>query len=146
MQVKILPSSDSSILFFSIDDCGIDYRYEKRFLQEDLILVIVGAQVNPALTISLLTIRKVKPLQCLFYIIGQVLGAFLGAALVYLVYLKQFDTFDGGTRQMTGPNGTADIFFTMPAQDIPHWNTLIDQIVGTAILMVFVRAVTNVRD
>jgi glycerol uptake facilitator-like aquaporin len=74
------------------------------------------------------------------------LGAFLAAALVYLVYLKQFDEFDGGIRQMTGNNGTADIFFTMPAKGTPHWNALVDQIVGTAILMVFVMAVTHVRE
>ncbi|CAF1511348.1 unnamed protein product [Rotaria sp. Silwood1] len=90
-----------------------------------------------------MTIRKLKPLQCIFYVIGQILGAFIGAALVYLVYLKQFDELDGGIRKMTGPNGTADIFFTMPAEGTPHWNALIDQIVGTAILMVFVMAVTH---
>ncbi|CAF3222859.1 unnamed protein product [Rotaria sp. Silwood2] len=93
-----------------------------------------------------MTLRKLKPLQCIFYIIGQILGAFLGGALVYLVYLKQFDEFDGGIRQMLGPNGTADIFFTMPAEGTPQWNALIDQIVGTAILMVFIMAVTHARD
>jgi len=93
-----------------------------------------------------MTVRKVKPLQCIFYIIGQILGAFLGAALVYLVYLKQFDEFDGGIRQMIGSNGTADIFFTMPAKGIPQWNALVDQIVGTGILMIFIMAVTHVRE
>ncbi|UJR38349.1 hypothetical protein I4U23_031019 [Adineta vaga] len=81
---------------------------------------ITGAHLNPALSISLMTIRKVKPLQCIFYIIGQILGAFLGAALVYLVYLKQFDAYDGGVRQMTGDSGTADIFFTMPSVEFNH--------------------------
>ncbi|CAF0958793.1 unnamed protein product [Rotaria sordida] len=104
---------------------------------------ITGAHINPALSISLMTIRKLKPLQCFFYVIGQILGAFLGAALVYIVYLKQFDEFDGGIREMTGPNGTADIFFTMPAKGTPQWNALVDQIVGTAILMIFVMAVTH---
>jgi glycerol uptake facilitator protein len=93
-----------------------------------------------------MTVRKLKPLQCIFYVIGQILGAFLGAALVYLVYLKQFDEFDGGIRQMTGRNGTADIFFTMPAEGIPNWSALVDQIVGTAILMVFAMALMHVRE
>jgi glycerol uptake facilitator-like aquaporin len=108
-------------------------------------LIILGAHLNPALSISLMTARKLKPLQCIVYIIGQILGAFLGAVLVYLAYLKQFDAFDGGIREMTGPNGTADIFFTMPAEGTPQWNALVDQIIGTAILMVFVMAVTHVR-
>jgi glycerol uptake facilitator-like aquaporin len=92
-----------------------------------------------------MTVRKLKPLQCIFYIIGQVLGAFIGAALVYLAYRKQFDEYDGGSRQMTGSRGTADIFFTMPGVGFPHWNALIDQIIGTAILMIFVMAVNHVR-
>ena len=93
-----------------------------------------------------MTVRKLKPLQCMIYVIGQFLGGFLGGALVYLVYLKQFDGFDGGIREVTGPNGTADIFFTMPAEGLPNWNALIDQIVGTAIVMIFVMGVTNVRE
>ena len=108
-------------------------------------MIILGAHVNPALSISLMTVRQLKPLQCVFYIIGQVLGAFIGAALVYLAYLKQFDEFDGGTRQMTGRNGTADIFFTMPSAGIPNWNALLDQIIGTAILMTFAMALAHVR-
>ena len=92
-----------------------------------------------------MTIRQLKPLQCIFYVVGQLLGAFIGAALVYLAYLKQFDAFDGGIRQMIGPTGTADIFFTMPSAVIPNWNALIDQIIGTAILMIFIVSVTHVR-
>ena len=93
-----------------------------------------------------MTVRKLKPLQCIFYIIGQILGAFLGGVLVYLAYLKQFDEFDGGILQMTGINGTADIFFTMPGEGTPQWNALVDQIVGTAILLIFILAVTHVRE
>ncbi|CAF0838827.1 unnamed protein product [Adineta steineri] len=104
---------------------------------------ISGAHINPAVTISLMTIGLVKPLQCMFYIIGQILGAFLGAALVYLVYLNQFNKFDGGIRQMTGPNGTADIFFTMPSDGVPHWNTFLDQLIIAAILMIFIMALTR---
>jgi len=103
---------------------------------------ISGAHLNPAVSISLMTIRKIKPLQCLFYTIGQILGAFLGAALVYLVYWNQFNTIDGGIRQITGPNGTGDVLFTMPDEGIPHWNTFIDQVVGTAFLMIFLMALT----
>ncbi len=47
---------------------------------------------------------------------------------------------------MTGINGTADIFFTMPGNGLPNWNALVDQIIGTAVLMVFVMAVIHVRE
>ena len=92
-----------------------------------------------------MTVQKLKPLQCIFYIIGQISGAFLGAVLVYIVYLNQFNEFDGGIRQMTGPNGTADIFFTMPGKGIPHWNTFFDQIIITSLLMIYIMALTHVR-
>ncbi|CAF1165538.1 unnamed protein product [Adineta ricciae] len=104
---------------------------------------IAGAQLNPALSISLLTIGDIKPLLCLLYVIAQVVGAFLGAVLVYVVYVKQFDAYDGGRREMIGVTGTADVFFTMPSEGIPNWSAFIDQVIGTGILMIFVLAVGN---
>ncbi|CAF1486308.1 unnamed protein product [Adineta ricciae] len=83
---------------------------------------ITGAHINPAVSISFMTVGKLKPLKCLFYVIGQIFGAFLGATLVYLVYWSQFNRFDGGFRQIIGINGT-------------------DQIVGTALLLIFIMAV-----
>jgi len=104
---------------------------------------ITGGHINPAVSIALMTVHKLKPLQCIFYIIGQILGAFLGAFLVYFIYYNQFNEFDGGIRQMTGPNGTADIFFTMPGKGIPQWNTFIDQVVTTGILMIYIMALSQ---
>ncbi|CAF3769437.1 unnamed protein product [Rotaria sordida] len=104
---------------------------------------ISGAHLNPAVSISLLTIRKLKPLQCLFYIIGQIIGAFLGALLVYYLYWGLFNRFDGGVRQITGENGTADIFFTMPEEGIGRWNLVFDQVISTAVLMIFIMALGN---
>jgi glycerol uptake facilitator-like aquaporin len=47
---------------------------------------------------------------------------------------------------MTGSNGTAEIFFTVPRKDdLSHWNTFIDQVVCTSLLMIYIMAVTHVR-
>lgn len=108
-------------------------------------ILSLGAHLNPAVSISLLTIRKLKALQCLFYIIGQLLGAFFGAFLVYWLHWSLFNDFDGGMRQVIGANATADIFFTMPARNVTLWNGLFDQIIGTAILMIFIMALGNVK-
>jgi glycerol uptake facilitator-like aquaporin len=105
----------------------------------------LGAHLNPAVSISLLTVRKLKPVQCLFYIIGQIVGAFFGALCVYYLYWSLFNEFDSSVRQVAGEHGTADIFFTMPAKGVPAWNSFFDQIVGTAILMIFIMAVGHVR-
>ncbi len=105
--------------------------------------LFLGAHVNPAVSIGLLTLRKLKVIQCLFYIVGQIVGAFLACAMVYLVYLKQFDAYDGGIRQIQGPNSTADIFYTVPAAGTPNWNCFIDAMVGTSLLLVFIMALGN---
>ena len=104
----------------------------------------LGAHLNPAVSISLLTVRKIKPVQCLFYIIGQLVGAFFGALFVYYLYWSLFNDFDGSIRQVAGVSGTADIFFTMPAKGVPEWNSFFDQVVGTAILMIFIMALGHV--
>jgi glycerol uptake facilitator-like aquaporin len=107
---------------------------------------ILGAHLNPAVSISLMTIRKLKPLQCVFYIIGQMFGAFFGALVVYWLHWNLFNKFDGGIRHVTGEKSTADIFFTMPADGVHEWNALFDQVVGTAILMIFIMALENVSE
>jgi glycerol uptake facilitator-like aquaporin len=102
-----------------------------------------GAHVNPAVSLGLLSLRKLKVIQCLFYIVGQIGGAYLACALVYLVYLGQFNLYDGGVRQIYGLNATADIFYTVPAKGIANWNCLIDATVGTSLLLVFIMALGN---
>ncbi|CAF1201473.1 unnamed protein product [Adineta steineri] len=104
---------------------------------------ITGAHINPAVSLSLMTIGKLKPLQCIFYIIGQIIGGFLGGFLVYTVFQDQFNEFDGGIRQILGSNGTGDIFFTMPGKGVSHWNAFIDQFISTAFLMIYVMALTQ---
>ncbi|MDR3243229.1 MAG: aquaporin family protein [Elusimicrobiota bacterium] len=66
-----------------------------------------GAHFNPAVTIGLASVGIVKWSQVPVYIIGQFLGAFIGAFLVWLQYKDHFDaTEDPGTQLgvfATGP-------------------------------------------
>lgn len=108
-----------------------------------ILKTFLGAHINPAVSIGLLSIGKMKVLQCLFYVFGQILGAFLASAMVYIVYLSQFNIYDGGIRQIEGINSTADIFYTVPASGVPNWNCLIDSITGTSLLLIFIMALGN---
>jgi len=74
------------------------------------------------------------------------IGAFFGALCVYFVYYGLFNKFDQGVRAVSGVTGTADIFFTMPATGVEHWNSFFDQIIGTAILMIFIMALGVVNE
>ena len=107
---------------------------------------VSGAHMNPAVTIALavrrgFAWRKVGP-----YIIAQVLGAFVAAAVVYFTYSEALTAFDGGVRQVTGPQGTAGIWATYPQPYLSTLGGLIDQFVGTALLMCVVLAISDGRN
>ena len=102
---------------------------------------VSGAHLNPAVTIALAVHRglpwgKVAP-----YVAAQTLGAFAGAALVFLTYREAFTAFDAGVRQIAGTQGTAGIFATYPQPFLSLAGGLVDQIVGTALLIIGVFAI-----
>src|SRR5919198_1325505 len=86
------------------------------------------------------------------YVVAQVIGAFVGAALVYLVYHDAISSFEAAKHISRGTLGgaadstpTFSIFATFPA---PYFHArmiwpFIDQIVGTAFLVMFVFALTD---
>ncbi len=112
---------------------------------------VSGAHINPAVTLAFAVRRKFAWNKVAPYILAQVLGAFVGAALVYLVYHDAIDAYNTAaqtTRTATGGNTTFSIFATFPAPYL-HGGVagpLIDQIVGTAFLMMFVVAVIDLRN
>jgi MIP family channel proteins len=107
---------------------------------------VSGAHLNPAVTLALAVKRgfpwaKVPP-----FVFAQVAGAFAAAALVYLTYHEAFTAFDGGTRQILGTHGTAGIFATYPQPFLSTSGGFIDQVVGTALLMAVILAITDQRN
>ena len=107
---------------------------------------VSGAHLNPAVTIVLAARRgfpwaKVGP-----YIVAQLVGAFVASAVVYLTYADAFNAFDGGVRQIDGPQGTAGIFATYPQAYLSLGGGFVDQVVGTALLVIAVLAVTDQKN
>lgn len=109
---------------------------------------ISGGHINPAVTLALAVRRQFPWRKVLPYMAAQVIGAFVGAALVYLVYhnaIASFEMANDITRGEPASNTTFSIFATFPA---PYYNggmigPLIDQIVGTMFLVIFVFALTD---
>ncbi len=108
---------------------------------------ISGAHLNPAVTLAL-AVRGGFPWRKVpIYTIAQVAGAFVAAAIVYLTYREAFAAFDGGTRQVLGDLGTGGIFATYPRPFLSTFpGGFVDQVVGTAILMAGILAISDARN
>ena len=106
---------------------------------------ISGAHINPAVTFGA-AIRKQLPWKSVpGYWAAQVLGAFVGAGLVFLVYNNAINNFDQAHHIIKGTAasvGTYSTFATFPA---PYFHNvlgpLVDQIIGTFFLVLFVWAI-----
>ena len=94
---------------------------------------ISGAHLNPAVTIALATIGSFSWAQVPGYIAAQMVGAFLGAVLVWLAYLPHW-------RETPDPGAKLGIFCTGPAIRSTGPN-LITEIIGTAVLMFGILAI-----
>jgi glycerol uptake facilitator protein len=108
---------------------------------------VTGAHINPAITLGQAwrgnhPWRKVVP-----YWAAQLLGCFVGAALVYGLYVNaidQFDTVNHIVRGTYASKATYSTFATFPA---PYFSNvggpLATEIAGTFFLALFVFAVTD---
>jgi glycerol uptake facilitator protein len=98
---------------------------------------ISGAHINPAVTLAMAVTGRMPWSKVPHYIIAQLLGAFAGAALVYLDFYAKFRQVDPG---MT--DATRWVFCTFPA--VPgFWPGFIDQVIGTALLLGLILAVVD---
>lgn len=107
---------------------------------------VSGAHLNPAVTLALAVTRQFPWAKVVPYALAQTAGAFVASAVVFLTYREAFAAFDGGMRQVLGPQGTAGIFATYPQPFLSTLGGFVDQVVGTALLMAGVLAVTDQRN
>ncbi|GAB4151318.1 MAG: MIP/aquaporin family protein [Planctomycetaceae bacterium] len=108
---------------------------------------ISGAHINPAVTLALAVHRKFPWRKVLPYCLAQFAGAFVASVLVYVAYYEALDAFDGGTRAISGPMGTAGIWGTYPNEFLSTFpGGLIDQILGTALLVAMLFALADDRN
>lgn len=103
---------------------------------------VSGAHLNPAVTLSLAIFRGFSWAKVLPYWIAQFLGAFVAALVVRWNYSEAIDKMDPG--HTVGK--TQGIFATLPdtAHGVGIGGAFRDQIIGTAILVLLIAAVTDV--
>jgi len=94
---------------------------------------ISGAHINPAVTLGLAVTGELAWGDVPIYIIGQFVGAFLGAVLVWLAYLPHWAATED-------PGLKLAVFSTGPAiRNYPL--NLVTEIIGTVMLVFGVRAI-----
>jgi glycerol uptake facilitator protein len=101
---------------------------------------ISGAHLNPAVTVALAVFRGFSWKKVAPYCAAQIAGAFVAAAIVFWNYLPAF--------RATDPNfdHTAGVFTTFPAFPEALSAGLLDQTLGTALLLMMVLAITDERN
>jgi MIP family channel proteins len=108
---------------------------------------VSGGHLNPAVTLTLAIRRGFPWGKVVPYSAAQLAGAFMGALVTFVTYHEALDHFDHGVRHVLGPQGTAGIFATYPQaflSTVP--GGLIDQIVGTALLLLLIFAIGDAKN
>ncbi len=114
-----------------------------------------GGHINPAVTLALAARRAFPVRRVLPYWGAQLAGAFAGALLVYIDYGDAFAAFERDEHIVRGlleagklagtAAGGAGVFATYPAFDT-IWRNVFSEFLGTAVLLLGVRALTDRRN
>ncbi len=94
-----------------------------------------GAHLNPAVTLGLAAAGTFSWGMVLPYIVAQMLGGFVGAALVYAYYKNHYDATDD-------PEAKLSTFCTIPAIR-SYGRNLFSEIVGTFVLVFVILALST---
>ncbi len=104
---------------------------------------VSGAHLNPAVTLAMAGFRGFPWQKVPGYVLAQVAGAFVAAALVFVNYHPMILKFDPGLSKVE----TTGIFATFPASGEFFWGFgLLDQVIGTAVLVGLIFAITDPKN
>jgi len=99
-----------------------------------------GAHLNPAVTVALAVYKGFAWAKVVPYVVAQFLGALVAALIVRWTYDDAISTVDPGHTFKT-----QGIFSTLPGTGVSVGTAFLDQVVGTAILVFLIFAITELR-
>jgi glycerol uptake facilitator protein len=109
---------------------------------------ISGAHINPAVTLAFAARGKFPWSKVIPYIIAQVLGAFVAAAILYFVYKGAID--NAVVHAVAGKRNVADavgyVFYTYPKPFVGTFGAFGDEFIGTALLTGLIFALVDARN
>ncbi|XP_040582079.1 aquaporin-9 [Lepeophtheirus salmonis] len=103
---------------------------------------VSGGHLNPAVTLAMASIKKMKWKLVPIYMIAQYIGAFLASGTLFGVYRDGIIFVEGGYNKTEKTQG---IFASYPSADINASvaSLCFDQILATALLIIIILAVTD---
>ncbi|KQH74019.1 MIP/aquaporin family protein [Xylella fastidiosa subsp. sandyi] len=104
---------------------------------------ISGTHANPAVTLALALYRGFPWKKVLPYWAAQVIGAFIGAMIVYQLYSPVIDYYNHIHQLTRDAGGAAGVFFTSTGMAITPIHALGDEIILTAFLVFGIFAITE---
>jgi glycerol uptake facilitator protein len=111
---------------------------------------VTGAHLNPAVTLANALRRDFPWSKVLPYMGAQLVGAFVGAFLVYTVYHNAIGSYETAHHIVRGTKDsttTFSIFATFPAGYFDNWwGPFLTEVVGTAMLVGVIFALTDRRN
>ncbi|MFT4123633.1 MAG: MIP/aquaporin family protein [Microbacteriaceae bacterium] len=97
-----------------------------------LVSAYSGAQLNPAVSIALAVLGTITPVEFFVAVAGQLVGAIIGAIVVWLAYRNHFDEEPDAASKL-------GVFSTGPAIRSYVWN-VITEVIGTFVLVFVILA------
>jgi glycerol uptake facilitator protein len=105
---------------------------------------ISGGHINPAVTVALAVFKRLPWAKVGPYVLAQTAGAFVAALIVRWNYTEVLAAADPGHTIKT-----QGVFSTLPGNGtlpVGTWGAFRDQVIGTAILLFIVMALTDLRN
>ncbi|XP_029538275.1 aquaporin-7 [Oncorhynchus nerka] len=107
---------------------------------------VSGAHMNAAVSFSMCLFGRLGWRMLPVYILSQLIGSFLAAGTIYSLYYDAIYHYCGGNLTVSGPKATAGIFATYPAPYLSLHAGFLDQVIGTAMLLLCLMALSDQRN
>lgn len=105
---------------------------------------ISGGHINPAVTVAQAVLKNFSWKKVPHYLAAQYLGGLFASAIVYVLYYDALNNFDNGIRIAFGQSeATGQIWATYPAPFLSIAGAFADQVIGTAVLLFAVLAISD---
>jgi aquaglyceroporin related protein, other eukaryote len=106
-----------------------------------------NSHLNPGVTFANCVLRRFPWRKFPGYVLGQILGAFCGALIVYGNYKSAIDVYEGGPNIRTVPGysdtATAGLFWSAPADFMTTTGKFFSEFIGSSIIMFSILAINN---